>query len=311
MAVQLTVGGLPPVMPQPGAPVVSSPYQTSTQDWQQRYQTPGWSPGAVGVGGGVSDPQLPGYQGTTPQVSVPSPQIGPNMGTDWTGMIGGSWEVAQAEAFMAEQMARARDSFTGDLRSAFINLGYTGDQSQLGNLSQYLDQSTIQNAISNKYSLYQQIADSAAKSNATNDAQLAARGILQSGQTAKSASDVAKVSEQSRYDALRNFLTSGSTGLTHLGDMEAQLAQGVANARFAAAQRLAAMYPYGTGGGGGGSQIPVQEPVQTWYNGMPYQGGWIVSAGNASQDNPSGDPYYVAPSSGTGGDLSWLSGLGG
>lgn len=194
----------------------------------------------------VYDPYAPvtgaGAGGTTGQ-------IGGSGGVDWQSMIGGSYEVAQAEAMMAAQMARARDAFTGDLRQAFIDLGYTGDQSKLGNLSQYLDKDTIQAAVNNKYSSYNQIAEAQARADATNNAQLAARGILSSGQTSKSASDVLQAAEQNRYNSLRSFLQAGSQGLTHIGDVESQLAQGVMNARFAAAQRLAGMYGSGLGGG--------------------------------------------------------------
>lgn len=305
MAVPLTVGALPPPQPLPTSGYSAGSYPTSPYAGTPTYSGPtfgSWGSAFPQTGGDVvpaTDPYTTQTGGG--QVNTATGPIGPSGGVDWTSMIGGSYEVAQAEAMMAAQMARARDAFTGDIRSAFVNLGYTGDQGALGNLSQYLDQDTIQNAINNKYSLYNQITNAATKSNATNNATLAGRGILESGQTAKSASDVLHVSEQNRYDALRSFLQQGSTGLTHLGDVEAGLAQAVMQARFAAAQRLASMYPMGqpgTGGstGGGGTTTPDWASVEPYGS---YQGGWMVPGGYSESGEPY--PYYVAPGSGLGG----------
>ena len=164
-------------------------------------------------------------------------------------MIGGSYEVAQAEAMMGAQMARARTNLQNSLRMNVIDLGI-GSKADLGDLSQYIDKATLQKAAANKYSTTAQIADQQARANANNDAQLAARGILSSGQTTKSAQDVTNQCEQARYMGLREFLRSGQTGLEHLGDVESQMAQGVMSARFAAASRLAQLYS-GAGAGGG------------------------------------------------------------
>src|SRR5262245_1893210 len=104
MAIQLTVGGRPPVMPPPSA---APAYTNAVQNWQQDYGI-GWQPPAPGqhpTQSPVLDPAQDPYTVTTPVVQGQTGPIGPNMSTDWTGMIGGSFEVAQAEAFMAEQMA--------------------------------------------------------------------------------------------------------------------------------------------------------------------------------------------------------------
>ena len=153
-------------------------------------------------------------------------------------MISGDWEVQQAEAAMAEQMARARGDFQSGLRTALIDLGI-GDTAQLGSLGQYIDKATIQKAVENRYSQTAQIGQQAERSRAMNNAALAARGILSSGQTTKSQQDVSGQAEQSRYSALRDFLGEGAAGLRGLGDLEFQMAQGVAAARSAAAYRAA------------------------------------------------------------------------
>lgn len=260
-------------MPQPGSPTAID-YPAAAAAAGYGTYTPTYGTGEFPHGGGTGGEVTPAPDPyTTTIIGTPTGtgQIGGGGNVDWASLIGGSYEVAQAEAMMAQQMARARDAFTGDLRSAFINLGYTGDQSQLGNLSSYLDQGTIQQAINNKYSIYNQIKENSARANAVNNATLAARGILSSGQTSKSATDVLRASEQSRYDALRSFLQQGSQGLMHIGDIESQMAQGLMQARFAAAQRLAAMYPMGggpqptapAGGGGAVSAAPSYVPP-TW-----------------------------------------------
>jgi hypothetical protein len=189
-------------------------------------------------------------------------------------MIGGSYEVAQAEAMMAAEKARARANLQNSLRMNLIDLGI-GDKSQLGDLSQYIDKDTLKQAIANKYSTYAQVADQQARANATNAAQLASRGILSSGQTTKSTQDVVNQGEQARYSGLRDFLRSGQTGLEHMGDVESQMAQGVMQARFAAAQRLANQYAMaGADPGGGGSAPPPSAPAAS----VPY--------------SPYTDPYF-------------------
>lgn len=182
------------------------------------------------TGAGVTgvQPKAPGTPGYDPNTA----------GIDWGGLIGSSYEVSAAQALMASEMARARSNLKADLRQNFIDLGLP-DTSQLGNLGQYINKGTIQAAINNKYSTYGQVALAEARANASNDAELAARGILQSGQTTSSREDVINQAEQARYMGLRDFLRSGQTGLEHVGDVQAQMAQGVMQAQFAAAQRIA------------------------------------------------------------------------
>jgi hypothetical protein len=218
-------------------------------------------PGYGGGYGGATNEQLaPAY--TPAGITDPSHGYGTPGGTgnnvDWASMIGGSYEVSQAEAMMGAQMARAKANLQNSLRMNLIDLG-VGSKADLGDLSKYIDKATLTQAINNKYSVYAQVADQQARANATNDAQLAARGILSSGQTTKSTQDVVNQGEQARYTGLRDFLRSGQTGLEHLGDVESQMAQGVMQARFAAAARLAQQYA--TAGMGGGTALGGAAPV--------------------------------------------------
>jgi hypothetical protein len=162
-------------------------------------------------------------------------------GPDYGSMISGDWEVQDAEAAHGAQMARARGDFQAGLRSQLIDLGLT-DVSKLGSLGQYIDQDTITKAIENKYSATAQIGQQAERGRAQNNAALAARGLLSSGQTTKSQQDVSAAAESGRYSALRSFLEGGASGLSGLADMEYQGARGIAAARQAAAMRAADLY---------------------------------------------------------------------
>jgi hypothetical protein len=216
---------------------------------------------------------------------------------DWTGLIGSSWEVAQAQAFMAEQVARARSSMKAALRQNFIDLGVP-DVSQLGNLGKYINKDTIQAAINNKYSVYGQVKLQEAQANTRNAAALAARGMLESGQSSVSAQDVINQAEQARYMGLREFLRAGAQGLEHVGDVEAQMAQGVMQAQFAAAQRIAqqqaaAAAAAAAGGAGGYGPVSAGQPAQ-----MPiYQGTEITPYGQqwltVNPYDPQTAPYGV------------------
>jgi hypothetical protein len=164
--------------------------------------------------------------------------------TDYAGLISGDWEVQDAEAAMGAMMARQRGDFQAGLRSQLIDLGLS-DTSKLGSLGKYIDQDTIKAAVANKYSATAQNAQTAQRTRSQNNAALAARGILSSGQTTKSQQDVTAAEEGGNYSALRNFLEGGARGLSGLADQEYQLARGVAQARASAAQRAAM---YGPGG---------------------------------------------------------------
>jgi hypothetical protein len=167
-----------------------------------------------------------------------------NSNVDMGALIGGSYEVADAERMMGEQMARARGDYTTDIRRAFVDLGMP-DTSQLsGDLSKYIDKDTIQKAVANKYSTYGDIANQVARSTKTNNALLAARGGLASGLTTNMATELTSAAEKARYQGLRDFLQQGTTGLRRISDLQAQLAAGVAQARAAAAARLAQMYAF-------------------------------------------------------------------
>ena len=299
-------------------------------------------PGQGGPGG-YTYPTAGGYVSPNPPQVTPPTQVhttepsfgtpgdrtsgvGSTSGIDWTGLIGRSWEVSQAQAMMAEQMGRARSGMKADLRQNFIDLGL-GDTSKLGSLGQYLDKDTIQAAINNKYSIYSQVREGEARANAQNTAGLAGRGMGESGQSTTNAENVINQAESGRYTGLREFLRSGQAGLMHLGDVESQMAQGVMNAQFSAAQRVAqenaaaqaaANAQAAQAAANQFAEAQAQQ-AQPWYtpgtpplpqapdNTFTYPGtgiysapggGWVVPGGG-------GQPGFVAPGSGVP-DLSWL-----
>ena len=203
-------------------------------------------PGTIDNPGGQTPPTL-----DFNQMGVTNPGMSQQSQPDYGSMIGGDWEVQGAQAAMAAQMALARSQFQANLRQAFIDLGYSGDQSNLGEFSSYLDKNTIQKAIDNKYSAYNQIKQGEVKAQGTNDSQLAAMGMAGSGEDTRSTQDVVNQAESGRYSSLRDFLQGGTTGLQGIAQLKAQLAAQLAQARAAAAARAAQMAAWGGGGGGG------------------------------------------------------------
>jgi len=288
------------------------------------YQPPRYPGPQISGGTGITRPGGPpggGYWhpagdqagatgGVIPTIELPHAQAAiPAFTPDYASMIGGSWEVGAAESAMAEQMAAARAQFQSQLRSNFIDLGYAGDltkESGLGDFSKYIDKATMQKAIDNKYSAYAQIKQQEAKTNAANDALLASSGLSLGGTTTATATNTINQAEQARYEGLRNFLSGGQQGLSGLANLKAQLSAGVAQARAAAAARLAQMYPPTP-------EIPAQQPDwgDFWgsYKGgtwsLPGTGGWIVQSG-VPGDQGQPQPWYVGPGSGVPGNLDWL-----
>ena len=284
----------------------------------------GKPPGAPGpqYGGQFMYPNM-GTSGNRPAADQQGPQAAPiptitlptgTAGTpaytpDYASMIGGSWEVDAAESAMASQMAAARAAFQKQLRASFIDLGYQGDLKEggLGDFSKYIDKDTIQKAIDNKYSAYAQVQKQKEQNQAMMEAQMAARGGTTSGTMTAGETDLSSQVEQAKYEGLRNFLSGGEAGLSNLTMMKNQLAAGVAQARAAAASRLAAMYPPTPA-------VPATEPNwgDFWgsYQGgtwaLPGTGGYIVPSGIPGAGG-SPQPWYVGPGSGVPGDLSWLN----
>jgi hypothetical protein len=284
MPPQLTVGKYQPTkQPIPQAYGSTAPYAVTppppaygggVPDLSWMTKKPyGWSPSATYAG--TEQPLAPPPSTTITAPSTEGTAFGGSPSADWSSMIGGSWEVAQAEALMAQQMEQARNAFQGDLRSAFIDMGYQGDTSKLGDFSKYIDKDTIQKAIDNKYSQYAQVEQQRSHADAINQALLASRGGTTSGLATTTATDLAGQVEQARYEGLRGFLQQGRAGLGNLTSLQGQLSQGVMQARFAAAQRLAQMYAasaqptYGGGGGGGGEGPPPYQYGSYDYSQIP------------------------------------------
>jgi hypothetical protein len=193
----------------------------------------GYAPGFFN-GGYLQDPGVGGE--TTPDTTfqAPTTYVGPTFTNrqnplgpsrpDINALIAGDWETQDAETKAASRMGALRGDFTDQLRKALVNLG-TSD--------------TSKQAIANKYSANAQIGDAEARSQAQAQSDLASRGILSSGQATKTIGDIAAGAEQSRYDALQQFLSSGETGLRGLGDAQSELDSAIATARGNAANRAA------------------------------------------------------------------------
>jgi len=207
--------------------------------------SPQWSQAAQYGWTGSGDPSVVS-RATQNQYSSPfsAGRVAGPQSIDYGALIGGDYGVAQSESDMASQMERARGRFRQGINQSLIDLGVT-DVSKLGGLGQYIDADTITKAAQNKYSQTAQIAQEETQKRSQAEAALAARGMLSSGQTAKSTEDILASAEGARYSALRSFLGAGETGLTGLADLESSLASQVAQARAAAASRAAETYGWG------------------------------------------------------------------
>ena len=222
----------------PKKPPKKNPYGLPTKPFDP---LGGWTPGAdfgqtQGFGGTLMDP------GQAQQA--------------YKNLIGGDWGVQGMESEMNARLGRARGDFTAQLRQALIDLGIT-DMSKIGGLGQYIDADTIKKAAENKYSASARIKQSEEQRQSQSEAALAARGMLSSGQTSKSAQDILAEGENQRYDALRAFLSGGQEGLVSIADLNDSLAMQLAQARFDAAGRAADMY-----GEMGGGMDPAE--LQEW-----------------------------------------------
>jgi hypothetical protein len=237
--------------PPPPKPVLSKTPLPGARNWGQAAEY-GWT--------GSPDPgvvtRATNNQYLSPYASAP--MFGGGQQPSYGGMIGGDWEVQDAEAAMAARMASLRGDFTSGIRQALIDLGVT-DTSKLGGFGQYIDAETISKAAQNKYSQSAQVAAAEKRQQRQSRAALAARGILSSGQTTKSEGDIAATAETARYNALRDFLQQGQSGLRGIADEEYALSRGVAQARQAAAMRAAETYWGGMGGGEYGGDYQAQD----------------------------------------------------
>jgi hypothetical protein len=152
---------------------------------------------------------------------------------------GPSADLLQSQS--TEDLGTMGSTMTSRIRQALVDLGLT-DVSQVNEgARQYIDEPTLAAAKANKYSLFQQVADAAAKATAQSRAELAARGMLGSGQLTKSAQDIIKQGEEKRYAGTRTF--SGTVGelLAAYAQRQREWAQKIAEARFQEAQYHAAM----------------------------------------------------------------------
>jgi hypothetical protein len=243
----------------------------------------GWGNMSAGLGVAASSP---GY-GKNPITSRPDTQIfidratrpmsGPGSAGVGALSLGGDYGVQEMESLMNARIGRAKGDFTSQLRQMLVDLGVI-DSSKLGSLGKYIDADTIKKAAENKYSQTAQIAQQETNKRANSEADLAARGMLSSGQLTSDFENIGASAEQGRYSALRDFLSGGQQGLSQLADLQDEMAMQLASARAEAANRAAEMaYWAGLGGDdywGGGSQGGAYAP--TYVNQPQWQPGQVV-----------------------------------
>jgi len=244
----------PPAKPAVAAKPKITPPKIPAKKVTSRYSGPP-APGTPAASG-------LGLQGFTPPPSAPEQGDyfgGIDYQPDWGGGGGGTIEPysgpssALLSSQSAEDLGAMSSSMTSKIRQALVDLGLT-DVSQLTpDAQKYLDQATLTAAGQNKYSLFGQIATTAAKATAQQRAKLAAQGMLSSGALTKSMQDIVDEAEQKRYAGVREF--SGSVGdlLAQYAQRQRDWASRIAEARFAEAQYAAytgSLYDAARQGGG-------------------------------------------------------------
>jgi hypothetical protein len=159
---------------------------------------------------------------------------------DYASMIPGDWQVTDAQAQGNKLTGEAEAAFQKSLRQAFIDYG--GDSSKLGDYAKYIDQPTIDAAQANKFSTVAQNLAAMTKSLRQQRAALAARGIGSSGANTEMTRQALTAKEAADYQGMRSFLSGADQGTANLATVRAQIADKIASARQAAADRLAQEY---------------------------------------------------------------------
>lgn len=232
-----------PIVKPPQAPAISASLAA-----QMRAMNPsmtatwGWTPEQGASYWGTPQVEAPSYQGASGFDYAPiAPYQGPSS--------------SLLESQQTEDLGAMSSSMTSRIRQALVDLGLS-DQTQLGaDAAKYVDAPTLEAAKANKYSLFQQIANSSERATAQARAQLAARGMLSSGQLTKATQDIVNQAEQQRYAGVREFTGSVGDLVSQYAQRQRDWASKIAEARFMEAQYRAAAGGGGGGGGGGGYGI--------------------------------------------------------
>jgi len=212
------------------------PGNTLTYDVPGTVQSPsmpfGPTPPPI-VGGGNTGPGSVGY----------APAVAGHWNkTDFMSMVPGDWQVTGAEKLGNEQIGGAEAAFQRNLRQAFIDFG--GDPTKLsGEFAKYLDPATIEAAKNNKYSQIAQNLKSYRRTLATKRAQLAGRGLTFSGANTGMTRNTLDARELADINASRAFLNPAFQGIDSLAQLRLAVEKANAEARAAAAARLAGQYP--------------------------------------------------------------------
>lgn len=218
---------------------------------------PGWGNAATVAKPPPAAPPPPGGGGA----SAPPPAWDPNAA------IAADWETISANADANEMTSEARANLQRQLRQAYIDYGGAGEN--LGEWAGYIDAPTIEAARNNKFSALAMNRANAEKQSAQSQAELAARGMLSSGDTVNTLKDILFSREGSDYGALRNFNSAGYGGLKELAQINQQAKDRIRAAQGNAAGRAAEAAPtvdVTTAPGGGAATAPPSTPAgkYTW-----------------------------------------------
>jgi len=144
-----------------------------------------------------------------------------------------NFDTTELENSWQSKLANARTQYGADLKQKIIDLGLSDwGQIQDPTALSYLDEPTRQAAANNQYSLRALSQQRYEKQTANARAQLAARGMLSSGQLTKTTNDALQGKQLQDYTDMRDLLTAITGWNQNLADMENQRQQALAQARF-------------------------------------------------------------------------------
>jgi len=246
------------------------------------------APIKVGGQGGVAGPYTAPV--AAPEVTAPEyagaslEGFGGGGGTPYTGV---SPDLIESQ--MGEDLGAMSSSMTSKIRQALVDLGLTDTSQLTPEAAKYVDEPTRTAAAQNKYSLFSTLKASADKATAQSRAQLAARGMLGSGQLTNEANDILKQLEEKRYSGVRQF--SGSVGdlVAAYAQRQREWASKLAEARFMQQQYVAS----GAGGGidpatGRGYDTPERGARPGEWADLPIRVGWNPRKNSDAEDDMSG-----------------------
>jgi hypothetical protein len=160
---------------------------------------------------------------------------------DYKSMLPGDWEVLDAESAANQSRGSVEGSFQQALRTAFIDFG--GSQDKLGKWAKYIDQPTIEQARTNKFSDMAQALTKYIQNLDRTKNTLTGQGMLSSGANTILSKKLLEARELAETMGLRTFTGGAERGEAGMLSAFAEIEDRRREAYGRAAQRLADANP--------------------------------------------------------------------